>query len=142
MTTEIRDLHPSDLSYLLTFDMNEKDRSWCHGQQVEIMCRLGKAFYYKETLLMAGGIIPYWNGRGQVWTIFSPAAKSYFVSLFRAIKRYLVESGFNRIEASCCPEDKRARRRLDMLGFKLDCERAVRFLPDGTDQSLYSWVRN
>lgn len=91
---------------------------------------------------MCGGIGTYWNGRGQLWSIFSERSKDNFLPSFRCIQRWLIEQRkiFRRIELSVDYEFEQGKRRAEMLGFKLEIERARKFLPNGKDVSLYAMV--
>lgn len=93
---------------------------------------------------MCGGINPYWNGRGQLWTVFSENIRRDFVPTFRAIKRWLkhqIENNYERIELSIDCDFPQGKRRAALLGFIMECELARKFLPNGKDCSLYSLVR-
>lgn len=96
-----------------------------------------------EKPVVCGGILAYWPGRGQIWTMFDENCGGNFVPIFRGIKRYLKEQGkvFKRIEVSIPYDFSIGRRRAEMLGFKLECDRATAFLPDGGDAALYSLVQ-
>lgn len=98
----------------------------------------------QDKVMACGGISPYWSGRGEVWCVFSEESKERFVGTFRLIKSWLEEQlkvNYRRIEVSICPELDVARRRAEMLGFKLETERARKYLPNGEDCSIYSMVR-
>lgn len=88
------------------------------------------------------GVMKCWEGRGFMWTIFSEACKKNFISVFRAAKKAFAESDYNRIEMAVPYEMTFAKRRAEMLGFKMECERARKFLPNGTDATIYAWVRD
>ena len=93
--------------------------------------------------VVCGGVLEYWPGRAQIWTIFNAESKENFVPVFRGIKRFLAEQGktFRRLEISVPCNFELGRRRAELLGFKLECGFAEAFLPDGTDCALYSLVR-
>lgn len=99
---------------------------------------------YKDKIMACGGITPYWPGRGEVWTIFSEESKYNFVATFRMIRWWLhqqLKLNYRRVELSIPPDNLNARRRSELLGFKLEVERARKYLPTGEDCSLYSLVR-
>lgn len=101
------------------------------------------ALIINEKAAVCGGVLMYWEGRGQLWSVFNEDFKSNFVPVFRGMKAYMKEElkRFRRIEVSIplsCPNWK---RRVEMLGFTLECAVAKKYLPDGNDCSLYSMVR-
>lgn len=92
--------------------------------------------------LICGGVIDYWENRGQLWSWFNAETpKMAFPAVIRGIKKFLAAQPYNRVEM-CHPvgDDQLARRAL-LLGFKLECSFARSYLPDGTDCALYSLVR-
>lgn len=93
--------------------------------------------------VVCGGLLMCWKDRGQIWTVFSEECKSNFIPVFRGIRAYLDQQNEKvaRLELSIPCEFELGRRRAELLGFKLECERARKFLPDGTDCALYSRVR-
>lgn len=94
------------------------------------------------SVVICGSIKEIWPNRGFIWCVFDEQVKQNFVPVFRGIKKFLRESPFRRIEVCISPWNFHVgRRRAEMLGFKLECDRAVKFLPDGTDCSIYSLVR-
>lgn len=92
-------------------------------------------------VMVCGAIEKIWDNRGIIWCVFNERSKHNHISIFRAMKKYLKESAYNRIEVSVDCAFTHGRRRVEMLGFKLECERAAKFLPDGTDCAIYSMVR-
>lgn len=102
------------------------------------------ALLYKGEPMLVGGILPVWEGRGQVWCMFSEKSKYHAVAVFRHLKRFTTENfqKFYRIEV-CVPYDfEYGKRRVEMLGFELDCARAKKYLPGGGDAAVYSAVRS
>ncbi len=97
-----------------------------------------------DEVMACGGITDYWHGRGICWTSFSEHSKRCFVTVFRLIDRWLKEqlkTKYHRIELSIDYDSQNGRRRAEMLGFRLECELARKFLPNEKDCSLYSLVR-
>ncbi len=90
-----------------------------------------------------GGVMMYWAGRGQIWSVFNEEFKDNFVPVFRGIKKFLNEQlkTYRRLEVSIPIDYPQGVRRIEMLGFKLECALAKKFLPDGRDCSLYALVR-
>lgn len=93
--------------------------------------------------VLCGGVFQYWNGRGLLWSVFNEECKSNFVPVFRGIKKFLSEQLkiYNRIEVAIPCDFEAGKRRIKLLGFKLECEKAEKFLPNGQDCALYALVR-
>lgn len=103
-----------------------------------------RTFFYNDVPQICGGIVQYWNRRGHVWSVFNEDCKQNFVPTFRAVKKWLnkmIEEKYNRLELSIACDLMIAHRRAHLLGFDLEVHRAKKFLPDGTDCSLYSITR-
>ena len=83
---------------------------------------------------VCGAVETIWENRGVIWCVFNEEGKSNFVPVFRVIKKFLDESKFRRIEI-CIPHGTvvNAHRRAELLGFKLECADAKKYLPDGKD---------
>lgn len=95
-------------------------------------------------VMFCGGIVPYWPGRGWVWALFSEESKLHFVPMIRDVKRFFTEqlaTSYRRLELAVPFDFAIGHRRAEHLGFKVECERAKYFLPDGGDCSLYVLTR-
>jgi hypothetical protein len=88
-----------------------------------------------------GGIVKCWEGRGQVWSVFSEKSKYNFLPLFRGLKRSIDKLSYNRLELAIPCDFEIGKRRAQLFGFKLECEKAKKYLPNGVDCALYAWVR-
>ncbi len=89
--------------------------------------------------IICGGIMPYWRGRGSIWTVFDEAAKMNFTPVFRGMKNFIDKARpfYNRLELAVPCDFEIGIRRAKLLGFTVECERALRFLPDGKDCTLF-----
>lgn len=98
---------------------------------------------YKGEPMVSGGVIKLWEGRACVWTIFNERSKECFVPVFRGIKSFLKLqlNTYRRLEIAVPVDFEIGHRRAILLGFKLECPLAEKYLPDGTDCSLYAMVR-
>lgn len=92
-------------------------------------------------ITVCGGVNYIWEGRGQIWSIFSETCKKNFLPTFRGIRSYLDDSPFKRIEMAVPCDFELGHRRAKLLGFKLECERAEKYLANGEDCSLYARVK-
>lgn len=130
------------LTPLLDQPTNAHLRSWIQNGNADIMEKqFSRTLLADGVPLICGGVTQYWEGRGQVWTIFNENCKANFLPVFRVIRRFLAEQPCRRLEM-CVPVDlEKGHRRARMLGFKLECPLAPKYLPDGSDCSLYSLVR-
>lgn len=100
--------------------------------------------FLDDKVAVCGGITPYWPGRGHIWTMFNGETRENFLPVFRGIQDFLssqLEKNFHRIEVSIPCEFELGRRRAELLGFRLECEFAEKYLPDGRDASVYSMIR-
>ena len=140
---EIRPLKKEDLQSLLIESMHEEDRLWMDEGMMNMLISqpFSVSIFYKDRLMLSGGVIGYWFNRAQVWTFFSEKSKDNFISAFRAIKRFLDYQPFNRVELSVPVNFEQGKRRALLLGFNLECESAKSYLPDGTDCALFSFIK-
>ena len=94
--------------------------------------------------MVCGGVIKMWEGRGCVWTVFNEESRDCFVPVFRGIRKFLDGQmrEYNRLEMAIPVSFEIGHRRARMLGFKVECHLARKFLPSGEDCVLYSMVRD
>ncbi len=111
------------------------------GQDIELEKTLAFTGVVKGEIMVCGGIVHQWAGRGQLWSVFSADSKKNFISTFRGIQNFLNSAPYDRIEMAVPVHIEVGHRRAKMLGFEVECRRAKRYLPDGTDCVLYARVR-
>lgn len=87
------------------------------------------------------GAVEMWQGRAQVWTIVSNRAGKDMKSVTKVIKRMLTIAPWRRIEATVDCEFEQGHRWMRLLGFTLEIERMVAYLPDGRDAAQYVRIR-
>ncbi len=94
-------------------------------------------------IMVCGGIVPLWPGRGVLWSVFSDESARHPITVFRGIKLFLYDQleKYRRIEVAAKCDFLTGRRRIEMLGFKLECERMVAYSAAGEDCALYALVR-
>lgn len=144
MTCSLRPLEKEHLMALLEQPINAGLREWYSDSGVSHLLRqeFSASLFYKDRLMVSGGVIPYWANRAQIWTLFSEESKHNFLPVFRGIKRFLLYQPFKRVEA-CVPNGLDiGKRRLLKLGFNLECGEARAFLPTGENAALFSYVRD
>lgn len=101
----------------------------------------GFSVVINEVPVLCGGIVPLWVGRGYLWTVLSDKIKNHSITVYRGLKKALLEQPYRRIEMDVPVDFELAHRRARFLGFTLECARAKGYLPDGSDRALYAWVR-
>ena len=94
-----------------------------------------------EIPMACGGAIEIWPDRAQIWCLFNEDSKTKFLPVFRNIKKFIDSCDFDRIELSVPIGLEVGVRRARMLGFKVECDLARKFLPGGIDCTLFSRVR-
>ena len=94
-----------------------------------------------DRVLACGGVTDYWPGRGECWATFTKDVKKEFVLITRAAKTVIDSYPGRRVEASVRCDFEEGHRWIRLLGFKLEAERLEKYLPDGSDVSLYSKVK-
>lgn len=92
--------------------------------------------------IACAGVLPMWAGRGMAWAFISKEAHgNNFMSVHRAVKRFLDNCYLQRIEMTVDSEFTEGHRWAHMLGFTLECPRMRAYRPDGGDCALYARVR-
>jgi RimJ/RimL family protein N-acetyltransferase len=102
----------------------------------------GKAFTAIECdrVLGCAGLIPYWEGRAEAWSLLANDIKGNFVPIHMAALRFLDSCGFRRVEAHVDADFGCAKRWMDMLGFQYEGPLKA-YTPDGRDCLRYARVR-
>ena len=103
--------------------------------------KLGMTGMFHGKPIVFGGFEPIWDNRGMVWCVFSNEEKKHFVPVFRGIKKFLLQTPYVRTEVYIPFDFEQGKRRAEMLGFKLECARAPKFLPNGTDCAIYCLIK-
>lgn len=94
-----------------------------------------------DAIVGCAGIIPMWHGRAMAWAYLSSLAVGpTFLSVHRAVKRFLDVCYVQRIEMTVDCDFEQGHRWAMMLGFvkEANCMRAYR--PDGGDCALYARI--
>lgn len=89
----------------------------------------------------AAGVIEQWSGRGTAWALIGDTGPKDFISIHRAVLRFLDVCYLKRVELTADCDFPAAHRWARMLGFNLECERMVAYAPSGKDCSLYARIR-
>jgi hypothetical protein len=96
-----------------------------------------------DQAMVCGGVIPIWQGRGYVWTMFSENSKNCFVPVFRAMQKFLKLQMvlFPRLEMAVPLGFETGHRRAKLLGFEIETPLAKSYLPGGEDCTVYVMLR-
>ena len=87
------------------------------------------------------GVIPMWNGRAIAWALLAGDSGKHFPHIHKAIKRFLDDVPFNRVEATVDVGFKQGSRWVKMLGFELEGYMKA-YRPNGGDSLLYAKVKS
>lgn len=144
MTYNIRKLKKEDLIALRAQDMNKEVLTWMTNDMMDflVLKPFSVSIFYKDVLMLCGGVTAIWYNRALIWTVFSESSKKNFLPVFRGIKAFLQYQPFKRVELSVPCDHHVGNRRARALGFTLECDRARNFLPDGKDATLYSYIKD
>ena len=87
-----------------------------------------------------GGIVPIWDNRALAWMWMGDISGRHMIGIHRAVKQFLDETSFKRIEATVDVGFKPGMRWMKMLGFEMEGYlRAYR--PDGRDMIMFSRIK-
>ena len=86
------------------------------------------------------GIIPQWEGRAIAWGLVGTEAGKAFVSLHKAVKRFLDLQDYHRIETAVSTDFEQGHRWAQLLGFENEGTMRA-YTPDGRDCDLYARIK-
>lgn len=82
-----------------------------------------------------------WPQRDMVWALLSEDSGPHFITIMRAMKRFLDAHSSRRVEAAVVIGFKQGRRMMTLLGFQWE-GRMIAFLPNGADCDLYARINH
>lgn len=89
--------------------------------------------------ILCAGLIPLWQDRATAWALVSMHAGRHFFSIHRAVRGFLKQAPYRRIEATVQAGFPEAWRWIQLLGF--EHEGLMRaYAPDGSDHHLFARV--
>lgn len=89
-----------------------------------------------DTVIACAGIIEFWVGRSQVWSLLSDQMPRYRKAIHKAVKQFVDGYRVRRLECVVDPRSDASMRWARHLGFSL--ERPMRaYTPQGDDQLMY-----
>lgn len=92
------------------------------------------------TPIVCAGIIKQWHGRAMAWSFISDVGTNNFMSVHRAVKRFLDGCYIQRIEMTVDRDFEPGHRWARALGFTMEAECMRAYSPGGGDCSLYARV--
>lgn len=92
-------------------------------------------------VLICGGVLEYWKGRGLLWAFVSAAAGPHMLSITRGVRRFLAEAPHPRLEAAVEHSFPQGQTWARMLGMTLETPNARKFLENGADCAIYVRIR-
>jgi hypothetical protein len=110
----------------------------------EMIARSGDAFTVKdgEEVIMCCGCHELWNGRAEMWALVSKSAGRHMASIHKAVKGYLLQARWKRIEATVDAGFDAGMRWLKMLGFENETPIPMKgYRPNGGDSYLFARVK-
>lgn len=142
---EIRPFKKEDVLPLLEQPINHGVREFFLSGAADQMEAVGGmiSIFVDGECTACGGIAQYWEGRGQMWGVFSEKTKGNFLPTFRAIKEFIKvsQAKYRRIEMSVDQGVILSHKRARLLGFTLEAKLMRKYLPSGGNCSLYALVR-
>lgn len=92
-------------------------------------------------VLLCGGVVMYWENRGEAWAVIDQFSRRDFVGVFNRARKFLDECPVRRIEANIDVDFEAGHRWIKLLGFKLEASRLEKYRIDGGDSSLYVRIK-
>ena len=87
-------------------------------------------------VIACAGVVWFWEGRAQVWSLLSMEMSTYRKSIHKAVKGFLENYRIARLECIVDPRSVESMRWAEHLGFHL--ERPMpKYNPDGSTQLMY-----
>lgn len=99
-----------------------------------------ETIWHNGKIVAAGGAVPIWEGRAEVWMLLSVDCGPAFVGVNRIANRFLDSLPYRRLETTCEIGWEQAMRWLAMLKFRRECT-AQAYMPDGRDMEIYTRIK-
>jgi len=120
-------LQPSQLALSSTLTL-------AHGRALQVAGPCYSAFAGARVLACAG-IVEFWPGRSQVWSLLAHDWTRYTKTIHRAVKQFLAGYHVRRLECIVDPRDDAAQRWAEHLGFHFE-GRMPAYTPQGDTQYM------
>lgn len=122
-----------------------KCMTWMPADQADTIESLSAIEAYTamdgDRVIGCAGVLELWKGRAAAWAFLADGMGRQFVTLHRAVKRFLDVADYGRIEAEVALDFEEGHRWAHMLGFELENPRMRKYFPDGSDAALYVKVK-
>ena len=105
-----------------------------YGHSLAVAGPCYSAFVGSQVIACAG-IVEFWAGRAQVWSLLSDQFVTYQKSIHRAVKTFLAGYHTRRLECVIDPDSPRALNWASHLGFTVE-GRMRAYNPNGADQLM------
>lgn len=113
-------------------------------EQLDRIAEIGRTVtvLWNDEVIAFGGVSLYWENRGDAWMMVDRAkAKAHFIAFHRIISKFLDSVQIQRLEANVEIGFELGKRWTELLGFRLETERASAYFPDGSDATIYARIR-
>jgi hypothetical protein len=95
-----------------------------------------------DEVIICAGVFEVWENRAMAWALLSKNAAANMLAIHKAVRGYLLQAPYRRIEATVDAGFEDGRRWAEMLGFVQETPEPMRaFLPNGGDCYLYARVK-
>lgn len=142
---EVSPLIIDDIAKMIEQPMNVQFSFWKNNNYRYAKHLASNSLSFTATVddepMLCAFFVELWNKRAYGAFVMSEEIKKHSVQVYRGLRNYIPTLPFNRIEIDCPLDLEIAHRRAKFLGFEVMCERAKRYLPDGSDATIYEWVR-
>ena len=106
-----------------------------YGRSLELAGPCYSAFVGMDVIACAG-IVEFWPGRSQAWSLLSDQMPQYRKAIHKAVKGFLADYRVRRLECVVDPRSETSMRWATHLGFHV--EHLMRaYTPQGDDQLMY-----
>ena len=86
-------------------------------------------------VIACAGVVEFWAGRAQVWSLLADQFPAYRKSVHRAVQTFLAGYRVRRLECVIATDSPRALNWAQHLGFYVE-HRMAQYNPDGSDQLM------
>jgi hypothetical protein len=106
-----------------------------YGQTLE---QAGPAYsaFVGATVIACAGVVEFWKGRAQVWSLLSDQLPQYKKSVHKGVKTFLDQYRIRRLECVVDPRCEPAKRWAERLGFYLESS-MPNYTPNGDRQLMF-----
>ncbi len=94
-----------------------------------------------DRVLFCGGVVEYWQNRGEAWAIVNRRAREHFLGVHHIVRGFIENCPIRRIEAAVMLGSHNGHRWVKALGFQLEAHRVAAYLPGGQDCALYARIK-